>query len=147
MSILIMLLIVFVAGAVGGFVNALMSDNGLSLPKTIKAGDFEMWHPGFVGNIVVGGFAAMLSWGLYGAAVAWVVLPFGSVPKDQTLTVGALMSAALVGTSGARWLTNEIDKRILQAAASEAKASDKNEDAARKMMNVSPTKALKIAME
>src|SRR5438552_12181715 len=60
-------LLVFVAGGVGGLVNALMTDNGFALPKEVVVNDVSVVRPGFLGNILVGATAAYVSWGLYGA--------------------------------------------------------------------------------
>jgi hypothetical protein len=46
-----------VAGAVGGVVNALMSDNGFVLPKTAHG----IIRPGYLGNVLIGAVAAGIS--------------------------------------------------------------------------------------
>ena len=59
--------IIMLSGAVGGIVNALVSDNGFIKPSEETAGDVTIIRPGFAGNILLGGMAAFISWGLYGA--------------------------------------------------------------------------------
>ena len=87
MSILELLLIVAACGAVGGVVNALMSDNGFILPMREKAAGANILRPGFVGNIILGAVAAVIFWGLYGPfAEANVV---GEDPKKNPEVAGA----------------------------------------------------------
>jgi hypothetical protein len=146
MSLWWILLVVCVAGAVGGVVNALMSDNGFVLPKTADG----IIRPGYLGNVLIGAVAAGISWGMYGPLADYVI--FGDAPtgapsqSPPNLKVAALVGAVLVGVAGARWLSNEVDKKLLKAAASEAagaKATD--ESTAKKMLTASPAHALDIA--
>jgi hypothetical protein len=46
---------------------------------------------------------------------------------------------------GARWLSNEVDKSLLRAAASEAALSSKNEELAATLAIVQPVQALRAA--
>lgn len=145
----IVVLIICVVGALGGAVNALMTDNGFVLPKTQEG----IWRAGIVGNVIVSAVAALISWGITGQ-IATIVLFQIVTPETQSpaaaapiilLTVGSLMNALLVGIAGARWLTNEIDKKLLQKAASDAKATPPNSDAARTILNATPSEALRWA--
>jgi len=61
-----------------------------------------MLYPGFIGNMLVGGAAAFLMWGLYGGAVA------ASGPAVFQVAAGAL----LAGVGGGRILTNEVEKLL-----------------------------------
>ncbi|MBV8934298.1 MAG: hypothetical protein JO095_00615 [Alphaproteobacteria bacterium] len=54
--------IIFVAGFLGGLVNALITDNGFVLPKYAEG----IWRPGFLSTAFIGAVAAVVSWGLYG---------------------------------------------------------------------------------
>jgi hypothetical protein len=105
--------LILAAGAVGGLVNTLMMEGKLRLPG-YEAGVF---CPGFIGNVVVGAFAALISWALYGAG-AGIELARQSADAREALsmTVGALAGAALVGVGGARWLSSEIDAKLLRAS-------------------------------
>jgi hypothetical protein len=129
-----------------------MTDNSFVLPKTQEG----IWRAGIVGNVIVSAVAALVSWGISGQ-VATIVL-FQIVKTQETqppaaalpivlLTVGSLMNALLVGIAGARWLTNQIDKKLLQKAASDAKATQPNEDVAREMLNATPAHALSLATQ
>jgi hypothetical protein len=152
MSIWIFLLIIFFAGAIGGSINAFITDNGFAMPKK-AAGDRgnKIYQPGFLGNMFIGGIAACISWGLYGPfANAYIVVGRSSESLSSQppgITVAALVGAVLVGIGGARWLTNEVDKTLLRAAATEAASGKKDDDLARELSTASPAVALKKAAE
>ena len=145
MSLWWILLVVCAAGAVGGVVNALMSDNGFVLPQT-KDG---IVRPGYLGNVLISAVAAGISWGMYGPFGNYPLLG-GAPPAEPTtppeLTVAAFVGAVLVGVAGARWLTNEVDKKLLKAAVSEAAGARLADDStAKKILMASPAQALDIA--
>ena len=56
--------IIFAFGAVGGIVNALLTDNGFILPKKEQQADTKIIRPGFLVNIFIGGIGALVTWGL-----------------------------------------------------------------------------------
>lgn len=99
------------AGAVGGLINTLMTQGKLRLPE-YHAGVF---CPGFAGNVTVGAFAALISWALYGAGAGIELAQSVGAREALSLTVGALAGAALVGVGGARWLSSEVDAKLLRA--------------------------------
>lgn len=145
---------VFAFGAVGGIINALLSDNGFFLPFREKV-DAEkkiyILRPGWLGNALVGGVAATVSWGLYGPLNSATIIgtaPAGtpSLP-EYGLTLGAVMGALLVGIGGARWLSSQVDKTLYKATAAKLAESTKAPDAARQIMLASPSNALKIAQQ
>lgn len=113
-SIIEMLCAVLAAGVVGGALNALFTDNGFVFPTT-KDG---VLRPGFIGNVFTGGVGALVSWGLYTASAFTLFGDAGST-NLPSLTLGSLAGAVLVGIGGARWLSNEVDKAMLHAAAVE----------------------------
>jgi len=130
------------AGAAGGFVNALLSDNGFALPK-VESGILRL---GILGNLILGAFAALVTWGLYGPLKDSVILgvhPPGEVAA--TLTVTALIGAALAGAGGARVITNEIDKRFLRNAGASAATKNPDQDLATTLATASPAEAAKAA--
>jgi hypothetical protein len=142
--------IVFGAGVFGGIVNALISDNGFVFPRReqIPATQGRILRPGFLGNMLIGGIAAVVSWGLYGPAGTFCIKCAGSVPESSavpSLTVAAVMGALLVGVAGARWLTNEVDKNLLKAAAAQAAVGGANPQMAAQMAGASPAASLRIA--
>jgi hypothetical protein len=94
------------AGAVGGVVNAIMSDNGFALPRGIEG----VWCPGAISTIVIGAFAAFASWAFYGSGAG---INLADTATMAHLQLSALAGAFLVGIVGAKWITNETEKRLL----------------------------------
>lgn len=154
--------VVFVAGVIGGVINALISDNGFPIPSRVTENDIKIWKPGFLGNMLIGGVAAAISWGLYGPAgvhtLIWDRLPArssaanpGEVPEAAQprpiLSLAGLVGGVLVGVGGARWLSNEVDKSLLRGAATEAALTGKNEQLAATLAIVPPAAALHAAAE
>ena len=97
-------------GMIGGFFNALLTEQGLTLPGIDRLpGGHRILQPGFIGNVLTGGVTAIVLAGLYS--------PLGAVEINapQTanlhLTVASLAGALLSGIGGARLLTQEVEKR------------------------------------
>jgi hypothetical protein len=145
-SLWVLLLIVFVAGAIGGLVNALLSDNGFVLPKYETAPDLRIWRPGSLVNVFIGGVAASISWGLYGPFAGRSIIPQARADTDPVpnLSLAALVGAVLVGVAGSRWLTNEIDKILLRAAATKAGKGAADPDLAAKLAVAPPAQAFRM---
>jgi len=102
--------LILTAGSIGGVVNALLSDNGFILPRRENG----IWCPGILSNILIGALSAFISWAFYGSGAA-IELAVGATTRDQiSLKIPALAGACLVGVAGAKWLTNEVDKRLLK---------------------------------
>ena len=102
-----------VAGAVGGFINTLMAQENSGCLYTNQASCV----PDSLGNVVVGAFAALISWALYGAGASIdLARQTANTREALSLTVGALAGAALVGVGGARWLSSEVDTKLLRAS-------------------------------
>ena len=146
----LLLLCVCGAGALGGVVNALLTDNGFILPAKVSSDAGSIVRPGFFGNVLIGAVAAGISWGLYGPLAGHII--FGSAVAlaknmDETMSISlaSLVGAVLVGIGGARWLTNEVDKKLLKAAATTAAASQPNTATAQQIALASPAQALNIA--
>jgi hypothetical protein len=148
MTLWVLLAIVFLAGAAGGVVNAWMSDNGFMLPRTEESGGNRFIRPGFLGNIITGGVSAGVSWGLYGPfAAAYIVggPPSGAGRAVLGLTLSSLVGAVLVGVGGARWLTNEVDKKLLRAAGAAFAAAPADPGLAAKIGSATPAAVLRMA--
>jgi hypothetical protein len=101
--------LISIFGGLGGVVNALLSDNGFALPRK----ESGVWCPGAISNVLIGAFAAFSSWSFYGAGAA-VELADKSLRSVISLRFSALAGAFLVGVAGAKWITNEVDKRLLK---------------------------------
>jgi len=151
-SMWLMLLYVFFAGAVGGVINALMTDNGFILPKKEDVdGKASVLRPGYLGNILIGAIGAVVSWGLYGPLSSVLIagtpeaLQTNVSPDKIGLSLASLVGAILIGIAGARWLTSEVDKNLLKAAASTAAGSHSSNDASQQIAMASPANALAIA--
>lgn len=137
------------AGAVGGIANAISTDNSFALPRPVKDGKVTVaWQAGIIGNIITAAVASLISWGLYGPSSALLLVgtpPAGTTPTAVSLTVATLATAILIGYGGARWLTNEVDKRILKATASAAASGDASKEKATQIANSSPAEGFRIA--
>jgi hypothetical protein len=103
-------LLITTAGAIGGVVNAFLSDNGFALPRKVSG----VWCPGAISNILVGAMAAFSSWAFYGSGAAIALAGDQSPRTIISLRFSALAGAFLVGVAGAKWITNEVDKRLLK---------------------------------
>ncbi|NMC09902.1 MAG: hypothetical protein GYA39_02825 [Methanothrix sp.] len=140
---------IVLSGAVGGVINALVSDNGFIKPREENAGDVTIIRPGFAGNILLGAAAAFISWGLYGAFSNAIV--YGAVTglgtDEISVSISSIAGAVLVGIGGARWLTNEVDKKLLRTAAAAAAASKASFDDSQKIAVATPAQAFNIAKE
>jgi len=141
--------IIFAFGAVGGIANALLTDNRFILPQKETQDNTKIIRPGFLVNIFIGGIAALVSWGLYGP-FADVFIIGGINDPDiglKGLSLSSVVGALLVGIGGARWLTNEVDKKLLRAAASLAAFGEANGQKAVRISAATPAEAFKIAAE
>ncbi len=111
MGVIIVIVIICAAGALGGLVNALLTDNNVMLPQS-KDGVLKA---GIVGNIIVSAAAGLIAWGST-TDVAKIVLCTASGcanAEGNLLSIGMLVASILVGAGGARVLTSEIDKRSM----------------------------------
>jgi hypothetical protein len=152
MNLWLGLLAVCVAGAIGGAVNAYLTDNGFAWPRQEKVDGVNLTRPGFLGAMFVGAVAAGISWGLYGPFAAHAIL--GATPEaieevaaatPVTLTLSALVGAVLVGIGGSRWLTDQVDKNLLKAAAVQAAGKQGSAATSAKLASARPAQALEIA--
>jgi len=147
-----MLLVVGLAGLIGGLVNALMTDNGFIMPKKVVADQLTILRPGVLGNMFIGAVAAVVSWGLYGPMAAVIAIEGPSTPASGTVPLGlplaSIVGAILVGIGGAKWLTAEVDKSLLRAAAAKAASGGGSTPTtkAQQIALAKPAQALEIAM-
>jgi hypothetical protein len=125
-------------GGLGGVVNALFSDNGFALPRK----ESGVWCPGAISNILVGAFAAFSSWAFYGSGAS-IELAQQTQRSLISLRFSALAGAFLVGVAGAKWITNEVDKRLLKETVKVAVSSKKlPEERAKHITDGSPRQVL-----
>jgi hypothetical protein len=139
--------VIAAAGAVGGIINALLcKSGGFRIPRFAQPQG--VFQPGFLGNLIIGAFASVTTWGLYGPLKDAVLLgtnPANGLPAN--LTVTALVGAALTGVGGARVITNEVDKIVLKKAATEAAGKPRNTALAATIASSRPFDALTAAMD
>jgi hypothetical protein len=106
------IILLFIAGCVGGLTNAAIAGE-LKLPH--KDSEARVYRPGWIGNILVGGVAALVFWGLYGPMAAAVVIgPQDASTLEPILRVSELFAALLTGVGGGRLLTAAVDKQMSQ---------------------------------
>ena len=110
-------LLIALAGAAGGLVNALLDKGGLTLPAVLAVEGSSVLVPGFIGNVLVGAIAALISWCLYGPLADRSLIksadPGGATStREVSLPLAALAGAILVGFSGGRWITAESERRL-----------------------------------
>ena len=147
MPLLMELGAVLLTGAVGGAINAFISDNGFALPCEENVNNVIIFRPGFIGNVMIGAIASLITWGLSGSYSSTVLLgPQAGIGTDQSsLSISTLASSLLVGIGGAKTLTNESDKALLKTAAVTVAAANQQYDAAQKIALAKPAEAFHIA--
>lgn len=133
MSVYHCLFLIAIAGLIGGIINTLMNDGKFRLPQFAGG----VLCPGFIGNALIGGFASVISWSLYGAGAGIDLARQAGERQAVSLTMGALAGAALVGFAGAKWLNSEVDQRLLRASIS-ASADKVIPEAKRAMIAAAP---------
>jgi hypothetical protein len=140
---------IFLAGAIGGVINALMTDNGFVLPKFEKTNG--ILRPGLLGNVLIGAVASIVSWGLYGPLTNYAIIApqtaadAAAATTGPSLTLATFVGAILIGIAGSKWLSNEVDKKLVKAAAATAAAAGASPGASAQIMAATPAKALEIA--
>jgi hypothetical protein len=101
--------LISLAGGLGGVMNALLSGNGFIMPQWRRT----VWCPGFIANVLLGAVAAFISWAAYGSGAG---VDLGQITERNTISLrfSALAGAFVVGIAGAKWLTGEVDKKLLK---------------------------------
>lgn len=138
--------IIILSGAAGGIINAIITDNGFILPREETSEKASIIIPGIVANLLMGAAAGFLYWGLTESnsiSVVWGTTTPGV--NEIKVTVYGIAMSLLAGMAGARYLTNEVDKRLLKAAAVTAAASLPSDEGAQMMAKASPLQMLRIA--
>lgn len=128
--------LISVAGAAGGFVSAVISENGFALPRRIEG----VWCPGAVSTIIAGAFAAFASWAFYGAGAG---INAADSEVKVSLQFSALAGAFLIGVVGAKWITNEADKKLLKESVKVAATKSMPPEKASELVSASPIAVLK----
>ena len=89
--------------------------------------DAGVYGPGWIGTVLVGGFAALVFWGLYGPMAHSVLIGTPEAAGTTiSLRVSELLGALVSGIGGGRLLSAEVEKKVL-AREKEALDRTKNE--------------------
>lgn len=124
------------AGAMGGFANALMSNNGFPLPRRVHG----VWCPGALSTVLIGAFAAFASWAFYGSGAG---IDIADQSAKSHLQLSALAGAFLVGVVGAKWITNEADKSLLKESVKVASTKVLSKEKSEQIMSGAPAEVLR----
>jgi hypothetical protein len=127
--------LIIAAGAIGGLVNALISNNGFVLPRRVKG----VLCPGVLSTVFIGAFAAFASWAFYGSGADLDVTDANALIH---LRFSAVAGAFLVGVVGAKWITNEADKRLLRESVNVAAAKSIPKEKVPEIVSGSPLQVL-----
>lgn len=123
-------------GGLGSLVSGFVGDSGWHLPVN----DHGIFRPGYLGNMLVGGLAALASWGMQKAAIL-----IGSTPVVLTFSTADMANAIVIGFGGASWFKSQIEKTILQKTAVVAASKQGDVVAAGQIATSTPMEALKVA--
>ena len=114
---------VALAGAVGGLVNALITDKGFKMWYYDKPADGPaVFYPGSFGNALVGAVGAVATWGLNSVGIE---------ERSSGSLWGAVAAAIIVGAGGSRILTDastHILRRAVKKNLEDAGIGDSLED-------------------
>ena len=141
----LVILSICIVGAVGGLINALVTGNGSIARPEIDPENKTILRLGVIANVVIGAFAAFISWALYGPlSTTLITLPRPPEAAPIQLAVSSIGTAGLIGFAGARWLTAEVERTVLKTATSEALTKAANPQAAAQVQLATPSQALHI---
>ena len=101
--------LVFAAGALGGVLNGLLVGARSVRPRY---DDQKVWQPGWSGIVVIGAFAAVVMWALYGASASENLSDY--LNKPVPLTLAQLATSLLTGIAGSSVLTSEARNLMLK---------------------------------
>ena len=118
------------AGAAGGALNALATDNQclwpLRMPRVDRRG---LFRPGLAVNVAIGA----------GLSAATFLTFAGEPPASEAVRLVLQFAfGLLIGMLGARWITNEADKQLLRAAACTAAAAPAADPTTIREMELAP---------
>ena len=133
-------LLISLAGGIGGIVNAFLSDNGFVVPKWKRG----VWCPGMITNVLLGAAASFFSWALSGSGAGVEFGPIGA-RAAMSFRFSALAGAFVVGIAGAKWLTSEVDKKLLAESVKVAGKKSLTQEQCEKLVCGSPMDVLNRA--
>ena len=101
MHIIGVIILVGLLGALGGLTNCFMAGE---LSPARRDPNTGVWRPGWIGNVLIGGVAAVVVWGIYGPSASVDIIR-GNL-EDVSLSIAQLFSSLAIGFSGGRILTD-----------------------------------------
>ena len=102
--------VVFFAGCVGGVVAGFIAGvNSNRMGIWYTEGKCRTRFPGFLGNVLLGGIAAIVFWALYGPFTGATII--GDATDIINLTIGQLAGCFLIGMGGPGFLLMEAGRR------------------------------------
>ena len=130
---------IFILGGLGSLVNSFLGDSGWHVPMFDR--DSDVFRPGWLGNWLVGGLAAVASWGMANS--------MDLLDKNLRFqfTTAAVANALIIGFGGASWFKGQTEKTILQKTAAEAASKAADPAAASKIASSSPLEAVRTAKQ
>ena len=103
------IVMVIVAGALGGFVNALLTGD-LDLPHRYRdAGGIPKIGLGVIGNLIIGMVAGFVGWAVYSPTVT-----FSDVGVHPNIVAGALLADVGGGQLLTRYVQQDVTQKINQ---------------------------------
>jgi hypothetical protein len=132
---LLILVSIFGLGGLGSLVSAFLGDNGWHLPEI----DEGIFRPGWIGNVLVGGLAAVASWAMANSA------NLRETVSSLQFPTATLANALVIGFGGASWFKSQAEKSILQKTAAVAASKSPDSASANTIATASPMQALKAA--
>lgn len=133
---LLILAWIFGLGGLGSIVSAFIGDNGWHLPMM----DNGIFRPGWIGNFLVGGLAAVASFGMANSSDLF------EKTSSLKFTTSVLANALVIGFGGASWFKSQAEKMILQKTAVVAAGKQPDPNAAKAIATSSPIEALRAAI-
>jgi hypothetical protein len=130
------IVLILLMGGLGSLVSAFVGDSGWHLPIY----DNGIFRPGYLGNMLVGGLAALASWGMQKAAVL-----IGTAPNALSFSTADMANAIVIGFGGASWFKSQLEKVILQKTAVVAASKPGDAAAASQIAAATPMEALRTA--
>jgi len=85
------------AGAIGGVLNALLSENGFFFPRTVDSGGARLLRPGALGNMLTGGGCRVHLVGIVWALCVGLRARWSRYAADADSVQPGITPAALAG--------------------------------------------------
>lgn len=122
------------AGCFGGALGDILNGASPPVPAVVRSdvNQAPVFHPGKIGNVLAGGAAALVLFGLYGPLASHVLLgqagdtitsSGGTAAVAPFITFSGLIGAFVTGLGGTTILATQVNNNILKAGSSGAPVS------------------------